>query len=119
MSSILRNRVQSELGAGEEKVFNDPDINGDPARMYHDRFSLDEELDRFVLPLLMNLIFEDRWLLAENEPATALQNQLRRRMTVDIRYPDPDTANFPSCGHRYDCPSYPLSPTWASRATMQ
>ena len=44
----------------------------------------------------MNLIFEDRWLLAENNPTVALQNQLRRRMKVDIRDPDPDTANFPN-----------------------
>ena len=50
----------------------------------------------FAFPWLMNLIFEDRWLLAEKNPAVALQNQLRRRMKVDIRDPDPDTANFPN-----------------------
>ena len=44
----------------------------------------------------MNLIFEDRWLLAERDPAIATQNQFRQRMKIDIRDPDPDTANFPN-----------------------
>jgi hypothetical protein len=44
----------------------------------------------------MNLVFEDRWLLAERDPTLATQNQFRRRMKVDIRDPDPDTANFPN-----------------------
>ncbi len=44
----------------------------------------------------MNLIFEDRWLLDEHDPAIALENQLKRRLNVDIRDPDPDTANFPN-----------------------
>jgi hypothetical protein len=44
----------------------------------------------------MNLIFEDRWLLAERDPAIALENQLKRWLNVDIRDPDPDTANFPN-----------------------
>ncbi len=76
--------------------FNYPDIRADPAKIYHDRFGIDEEHDRFVFPWLMNLIFEDRWLLAENDPAEAVRNQFRRRMKVDIRDPDPDTANFPN-----------------------
>ena len=29
--------------------------------------------DRFLFPWLMNLIFEDRWLLAESDPAAALR----------------------------------------------
>ena len=44
----------------------------------------------------MNLIFEDRWLLAEKDPALATRNQFRWRMKIDIRDPDPDMANFPN-----------------------
>jgi hypothetical protein len=49
-----------------------------------------------VFPWLTNLIFEDRWLLDERDAKLALQNQLRRRLRIDIRDPDPDTANFPN-----------------------
>jgi hypothetical protein len=93
MSSILRNRIRDEGGAPE---YNYPDIHADPAKRYHEQFGLDEDHDRFLFPWIMNLIFEDRWLLSENDPTKALQNQLRRRMKVDIRDPDPDTANFPN-----------------------
>ncbi len=96
LSSILRNRIAETAGAGEEPEFNYPDIHSDPAKTYHDRFGLEEEHDRFLFPWLMNLIFEDRWLLAEKDPKVALQNQLRGRMKIDIRDPDPDTANFPN-----------------------
>jgi hypothetical protein len=97
LSSIARNRLQRELAPGEEPPrFNYPDIHSDPAKLYHDRFGIDEEHDRFLFPWIMNLIFEDRWLLAENDPQKATQNMLRRRMRVDIRDPDPDTANFPN-----------------------
>ncbi len=96
MSSILRNRLLGEVGAGEQPEFNYPDIHADPANIYSNRFGIDEEHDRFLFPWLMNLIFEDRWLLAEREPEVAVQNQFRRRMKVDIRDPDPDTANFPN-----------------------
>jgi hypothetical protein len=92
MSSILRNRIEAE----GEPAYNYPDIHADPAKIYHDRFGIDEDHDRFVLPWLMNLIFEDRWLLSERDPTRATQNQFRRRMKVDIRDPDPDTANFPN-----------------------
>ena len=84
---------------GEEPQFNYPDIHSDPAKTYHDRFGLDEDHDRFLFPWVMNLIFEDRWLLAESDPKTALQNQYRRRMKIDLRDPDPDTANFPNGAH--------------------
>ena len=92
MSSILRNRLQAE----GDVQYNYPDIHADPAKIYHDRFGIDEEHDRFLFPWLMNLIFEDRWLLSENDPAVAMQDQFRRRMRVDIRDPDPDLANFPN-----------------------
>jgi Putative MetA-pathway of phenol degradation len=96
LSSIARNRVQRELAPGTEPEFNYPDIHADPAKIYHDRFGIDEEHDRFLFPWLMNLIFEDRWLLAERDVTKATQNQFRHRMKIDIRDPDPDTANFPS-----------------------
>ena len=76
-SSILRNRLRETVGGGEAPEFNYPDIDANPAKIYHDRFGLDEEHDRFLFPWLMNLIFEDRWLLAEPDPAKAVQNQLR------------------------------------------
>ena len=72
-------------------------MRANPAQLYRDRFGVvEEEPDRFLFPWIVNLIFEDRWLLAERDPAIALQNQLRRRLNVDIRDPDPDTANFPN-----------------------
>ncbi len=97
MSSILRNRVGAETAAGEVPQFDFPDLRANPADIYRDRFGLvEEEPDRFLFPWLVNLIYEDRWLLDESDPARALQNQLRRRLKVDIRDPDPDTANFPN-----------------------
>ncbi len=99
LSAILRNRIDGTVGAGEEPQFNYPDIHSDPAKTYHDRFGLDEDHDRFFFPWVMNLIFDDRWLLAESDPKTALQNQYRRRMKIDLRDPDPDTANFPNGAH--------------------
>jgi hypothetical protein len=96
MSSILRNRLAGEADGGEAAEFKYPDIHADPARIYNDRFGVDEDHDRFLFPWLMNLIFEDRWLLADDDPDDAVRNQFRRRMRVDIRDPDPDTANFPN-----------------------
>jgi len=96
LNPIARNRLLREVAPGEEPQFNYPDIHADPAKIYHDRFGIDQQHDRFLFPWLMNLIFEDRWLLAEKDPTIATQNQFRRRMKVDIRDPDPDTANFPN-----------------------
>jgi hypothetical protein len=96
ISPILRNRLRESLGADAEPEFTYPDIHADPSKQYQERLDLGEEHDRFLFPWLMNLIFEDRWLLAERDPAQALKNQLQRRMRIDIRDPDPDTANFPN-----------------------
>jgi hypothetical protein len=96
LNPIARNRLEREVAPGEEPQFNYPDIHADPAKLYHDRFGIDEKHDAFIFPWLMNLIFEDRWLLAERDPTIATQNQFRRRMKIDIRDPDPDTANFPN-----------------------
>ena len=54
---------------------------------------------RFSFPRLVNLIFEDRWLLAEKDPAEALKTQLKGRMKINIRDPDPDLANFPNSAY--------------------
>ena len=96
LNPIARNRLGREVGPGEEPQFNYPDVHADPARIYHERFGVEEEHDRFLFPWIMNLIFEDRWLLAERDPVLATRNQFRRRMKIDIRDPDPDTANFPN-----------------------
>ncbi len=96
MNPILRNRLGSTIGADNEPQFNFPDIHDDPAKRYHDLYGVDDEHDPFVLPWVMNLIFEDRWLLDEKDPGLALKNQLQRRTKIDIRDPDPDTANFPN-----------------------
>jgi hypothetical protein len=96
MNPIARNRLLREVGPGEAPQFNYPDIHADPAKIYHDRFGIDEQHDLFLFPWLMNLVFEDRWLLAERDPVEATRNQFRRRMRIDIRDPDPDTANFPN-----------------------
>jgi hypothetical protein len=89
--------VKDELEPDEGLNF--PPIHADPAKIYGERFGIEEEHDRFLFPWLVNLIFEDRWLIAEDDPATAVQNQFRRRMKVDIRDPDPDTANFPNSAY--------------------
>ena len=100
LSSSLRNRLADSIdeadGSDDDPEFNYPDICEDPAKGYHDRFGVDEEDDPFLLPWLMNLIFEDRWLLAEKDPAQALKNQYQRQLKINIRDPDPDTANFPN-----------------------
>lgn len=96
MSSILRNRMEDAAGPDDDGGFAYPDIDTDPAQLYRERFGVEGEYDPFLFPALMNLIFEDRWLLAEKDPAKALQNQLRQRLKIDIRDPDPDTANFPN-----------------------
>ena len=96
MSPRLRNRLEESTGGNDDAQFNYPDIDADPAKIYLDRFGVEGESDPFLFPWLVNLIFEDRWLLAEQDPDQALKNQLKRRLKIDIRDPDPDTANFPN-----------------------
>lgn len=95
-SSILRNRLGDSVGPGEDPEFHYPDLFSDPIERYRRRFDLDGPADPFLFPWLVNLVFEDRWLLAEPDAKEAIRNQHRRRMKVDIRDPDPDTANFPN-----------------------
>ena len=75
-SSILQNRLRGTTEVAGAPEFNYPDIKADPAKLYHDRFGVEEDHDRFLLPWLMTLIFEDRWILAEPDPTKAFQNQL-------------------------------------------
>ena len=96
LSPILRNRLAESGAANDEPQFDYPDIGSDPVKRYHDLYGVDEEHDPFLFPWIMNLIFEDRWLLAEKDPAKAVKNQLQRRTKIDIRDPDPDMANFPN-----------------------
>ena len=96
LSSIARNRLSRQIAPGEEPQYNYPDVHADPAKIYHDRFGIEEKHDTFLFPWLMNLIFEDRWLLAERDVIKATQNRFRQRMKINIRDPDPDTANFPN-----------------------
>lgn len=97
VSSILRNRLDRGATEGGQAQYEYPEIHAEPAQIYRDRFGVvNEEPDRFLFPWIVNLIFEDRWLLNERDPAIALRNQLNRRLKVDIRDPDPDTANFPN-----------------------
>jgi hypothetical protein len=63
LSSIDRNRLQREVGPDEQVQFNYPPVHADPARIYHERFGVEEEHDPCLFHLLMNLMFEDRWLL--------------------------------------------------------
>ena len=95
-SPILRNRLQDTAESGEDPEFKYPDIKSDPIQRYRDRYGVTGRGDPFPFPRLVNLIFEDRWHLAEPDPATAVKNQHERRIRVDIRDPDPDTANFPN-----------------------
>lgn len=96
MNSILRNRLDGASGGDESAGFTYPDIDADPGQLYREQFGVEGDYDPFLFPAIVNLIFEDRWLLAEKDPAKALQNQLRERLKIDIRDPDPDTANFPN-----------------------
>ncbi len=88
--------VNRDQEADDEPEYSFPNLTADPADYYRDRFGVEGEHDRFLFPWLSNLIFEDRWLLAEPDPAEALKDQISRRMKADIREPGPDTATFPN-----------------------
>lgn len=93
LSSIARNRRIHKMLEGavaEEPDF--PDIRDDPLERAGVPIA---ERDPFLFPWLMNLIYEDRWGL-ESDPIRARSRRIRKRATIDIRDPDPDTANFPN-----------------------
>jgi hypothetical protein len=96
ISPILRNRINDTSTSDDDAQYDYPDIHSDPGKRYREQYGVESDYDPFLFPWLTNLIFEDRWLLAEKDPDQALKNQLRRRMKIDIRDPDPDTANFPN-----------------------
>ncbi|MBS0262140.1 MAG: transporter [Planctomycetes bacterium] len=95
-NSILRNRIERTAESGEAPEFEYPDITDDPIARYRQRFGVKGDEDPFLFPWAVNLVFEDRWILAEKDPLIALRNQFQRRIKIDIRDPDPDTANFPN-----------------------
>lgn len=97
VSAALRNRMIDTASPGEEPKFEYPDVHIDPLDYYRERYGVSRpDADRFVLPGLVNLIFEDRWLLDDEDPHKALDNEIRHRLKINIRDPDPDTANFPN-----------------------
>ena len=90
LSSIARNRAFNQRE--EDNAADFPDIHDDPGA--NNGVSKDD-YDPFVFPWLVNLLTEDLWSL-ERDPAVARKKRLERRARVDIRDPDPDTANFPN-----------------------
>ncbi|QEH39162.1 hypothetical protein OJF2_77740 [Aquisphaera giovannonii] len=100
VGSVLRDRLEDTALSGEAPAFSYPDAHADPAAIYRDRYGATrEDADPFLFPRLVNLIFEDRWLLNERDPAKAVRNRMARRLEADIRDPAPDTANFPNSAY--------------------
>ena len=54
LNSIARNRLQREFAGAPEAPLNYPDIHDDPAKIYHDRFGVEEEHD----PLRVSMAHE-------------------------------------------------------------
>ena len=88
LSSIARNRAERL----KEDETDFPDIRDKPGARYG---LATDQYDRFLFPWAVNLIHEDLWLL-ERDPAKAREARLKRSLRIDIRDPDPDTANFPN-----------------------
>lgn len=88
LSSIARNRALYD----ETPYQRQPRLNEDPLDGSDVPVS---ERDPFLAPWLINLINQDRWRL-DDDPDRARRDRLRRRARIDIRDPDPDTANFPN-----------------------
>jgi hypothetical protein len=88
LSSIARNRAAAAI----ENKTDFPDIHDEPGARYG---LTTDQYDRFLFPWAMNLIHEDLWLL-ERDANRARELRLKRSARVDIRDPDPDTANFPN-----------------------
>jgi hypothetical protein len=103
VSSVFRNRLVESVAPEEPPEFEYPNLHEPVADYYRNRHGVvmpeGEEPQRFVFPGLVNLLFEDRYLLAEADPGEATRNQLRRHLRVDIRDPGPDTANFPNSAY--------------------
>jgi hypothetical protein len=89
-SAIARRRAERRIDDTEDPGF--PSLHDDPLRRLD---TPPEDRDPFLFPWLMNLIFEDRWLL-EADPARTRRRRLERQAKINIRDPDPDTANFPN-----------------------
>ena len=75
-----------------EDISRFPDFHDDPLK--HSGIPASER-DPFLFPGLMNLIYGDTWRL-EEDARVAREKRFRRQANIDIRDPDPDTANFPN-----------------------
>jgi hypothetical protein len=92
LSTLARNRAAKAVEPDEDIKLTFPDVRDDPlGKSGIPR----EERDPFLFPWLMNLIVQDRWRL-EDDPVKGRDKRLRRQSDIDIRDPDPDTANFPN-----------------------
>lgn len=90
-SPVATDGADAERGTDEE-VLPFPDIHDDPLGKSGIPAS---ERDPFVFPKLMNLLYSDRWNL-DDDPVEARKKRYQRESKIDIRDPDPDTANFPN-----------------------
>jgi hypothetical protein len=116
MSAIARRRAERQIDDTEDPSF--PNLRDDPLRQLD---TPPDDRDPFLFPWLMNLIYEDRWLL-EADPAKTRRRRLLRQAKINIRDPDPDTANFPNGAYtlpkgRLYIESSPLSNYGSSRIT--
>lgn len=88
LSSIARNRaLYDETPYQRQPRLDEDPLDGSDVPL--------AERDPFLAPWLINLINQDRWRL-DDDPERARRDRLRRRAKIDIRDPDPDTANFPN-----------------------
>ncbi len=88
LSSIARNRaLYDETPYQRQPRLDEDPLDGSDVPM--------SQRDPFLAPWLINLINQDRWRL-DDDPDRARRDRLRRRAKIDIRDPDPDTANFPN-----------------------
>ncbi len=92
LDSIARNRARYDFEPDADDKLDFPEIHADPLA---GSSIPPEDRDPFLFPWLMNLIDQDRWRLVD-DPQTSRDRRLRRQSKIDIRDPDPDTANFPN-----------------------
>ncbi|MBV8268147.1 MAG: hypothetical protein JO252_17620 [Planctomycetaceae bacterium] len=92
LSSIAKNRAAYQVEPEEEQKLQFPNICDDPLAKSG---VPEDQRDPYLFPWLVNLFYEDRWRL-EDDPVKARAQRRRRQAKIDIRDPDPDTANFPN-----------------------
>lgn len=87
---ILRDR--DDAGTEEPETPDLPGLTERPIR--HPEIPVEDQ-DPFFLPFLSNLLYESSETV-DDDPARGWRERLRRRSRVNIRFPGPDTANFPN-----------------------